>query len=177
MRFNFFGGAGSGKSTSAAWAFSEMKKSGYSVELVLEYIKTWAYLDRHLKSFDQVYIMSKQLHQEDRLLYSGVKNIVTDCPVILSSIYANYYKCNPDLISGLELIARHFNSTFPAVNIFLKRGDKPYVSEGRYQTEEEAREIDDFILFSLIQSQQRHLYVVDYGDETTLKQIIKDYAN
>lgn len=177
MRFNFFGGAGSGKSTTAAWAFHLLKEEGKSAELVLEYIKTWAYLERNVKSFDQVFIMAQQLHSEDFLMYSGVKNIVTDCPVLLSPIYSSFYKNATAITEPLKIIANHFSNIFPSTNIFLKRGSKEYVNHGRYQTEFEAREIDDFILNYLLSNQTQNLWIVDWDDRKSLREIILQNAD
>src|SRR5687768_13907488 len=94
-RFNFLGGAGSGKSTTSAWIYSELKQRNISVELVREYVKNWAYQNRKINDFDQVYITGKQLNAEYLLLSNGVKNTVTDCPVLLGAIYSDIYA--PDL--------------------------------------------------------------------------------
>ena len=56
MRISLFGGPGSGKSTTAARLFSELKERHYSVEHVSEYVKSWTYMNRKPKGFDQVYI-------------------------------------------------------------------------------------------------------------------------
>ena len=62
MRINLHSGPGSGKSTIAARIFYEFKVKGYSIELVHEYIKKWAYEDRKPKSYDQTYILNPVLH-------------------------------------------------------------------------------------------------------------------
>jgi hypothetical protein len=176
MRFNFYGGAGSGKSTAAAWTFSHMKTAGYNVELVLEYIKTWAYLNRNVKSFDQVYILSKQLHAEDRLIYSGVKNLVTDCPIDLSYIYSTFYQNPKEISEPLKTIADYFDNQFPSVNIFLKREDKEYKQEGRYQSLEEAKVIDDYIL-KILYWKEKETHVIPHNDRSSLKKIVEEYAD
>jgi hypothetical protein len=172
MRFNFFGGAGSGKSTTAAWAFSFLKERGHNTELVLEYIKTWAYLERGVKSFDQVHIMSQQLHSEDFLIYSGVKNIVSDCPILLSPIYSYYYRNSSAISEPLRMIANHFSNVFPETNIFLKRNEKEYQTHGRYQSLEEAKKIDDYILEFLIKNRTKNLWIIDWDDRKTLSEIL-----
>ena len=39
MRINFLGGPSSGKSTTAAWLFAQLKDRQASIELVTEYVK------------------------------------------------------------------------------------------------------------------------------------------
>jgi len=146
MRINFFAGAGSGKSTTAAWLFSELKRLGHSVELVSEYIKGWTYIDRKPRSFDQVYIFSKQLHYEDRVLASGVKNIVCDSPILLSPIYAKFYSARPSIQDALRELALEFDDAYPSISIFLERREKEFKKEGRWGTREEAERIDKEIL-------------------------------
>ena len=76
--------------------FAELKDRHYSIELILEYIKSWVYFNRIPKGFDQFYIFSKQIQYESRCLDNGVKNIITDSPIFLSSFYANKY-CSKEL--------------------------------------------------------------------------------
>ena len=87
MRINLFGGAGCGKSVTAARIFVELKIKGHDIEYCTEYIKTWAYEKKVPKSFDQHYIFSKQMHAEDVLLSNGVKHIVTDSPLLMQLCY------------------------------------------------------------------------------------------
>ena len=62
-----------------------LKAEGFDAELVQEFVKTWAYQQRQLKSFDHVYTFASQLHTEDLYLQSGVNIIVTDSPMLLAS--------------------------------------------------------------------------------------------
>lgn len=57
---NMFGGSGCGKSTTAALLFARLKLKGAHVELVREYVKYWAWNDRQVKEFDQLYLLGKQ---------------------------------------------------------------------------------------------------------------------
>ena len=86
MRINLLAGPGSGKSTTAAWLFSELKIRHISVELITEYVKSWATQKRQVTTFDQVYLFGKQMQYEYRFLNNGIKNVVTDSPLILSCV-------------------------------------------------------------------------------------------
>lgn len=79
---NLFGGPGIGKSTSAAYIFYKLKSLGVNAELVREYVKDWAWDQRHINIWDQLYFLGKQIRRES-MLYSKVDVIVTDAPVAL----------------------------------------------------------------------------------------------
>lgn len=66
---NLFGGAGVGKSTTCADIFAHLKKQQYSVEMVREWVKGWAYEKRKITDLDPYYIFAKQLKAEKMLFY------------------------------------------------------------------------------------------------------------
>jgi len=90
-RINFLGGPGSGKSTTAAFIYAELKKRGTSIELVDEYIKFWTYIPRVPKGFDSLYVQAKQIHKEDTILRAGTDFIVSDSPILLQYYYAKHH--------------------------------------------------------------------------------------
>lgn len=141
-RINLFAGPGAGKSTTAAWLFAEMKMAGHSVELVTEYVKAWACEKREIKAFDQVYLLGKQMQYEYRFLAAGIKNIITDSPVLLSCSYAKAYRPQLGIHGPMLQLVRAYEKEYPSINIFLNRDDKPYVQEGRYQDTETAKKLD-----------------------------------
>jgi molybdopterin-guanine dinucleotide biosynthesis protein len=130
---NFYGGPGSGKSTTAARIFSELKDKGYNVELVTEYAKdlTWQ------KSFhvlgNQVYIFAKQQHRIWRL-DGMVDMIITDSPLLNSLVYGDTTETFKSLV-----IEEYWKR--PTFDIYLNRV-KEYNPAGRSQKLEEAIEID-----------------------------------
>jgi hypothetical protein len=139
MRINFFGGPGCGKSTIAAKIFSELKIRNYSIEIVHEYIKKWAYMKRVPQSFDQVYIFGQQLHAEDLVCQSGVQHLVTDSPLYMQPFYARTY--NVPIWNELMMIAKQYERIHPSLNIFLNRA-VTYQQNGRYETPEVALDRD-----------------------------------
>lgn len=139
-RINLFGGPGISKSTTAARLFSEFKSNTTrKVELVTEYPKSWAYIDRPAVGWDQYYVFAKQLHLEALPLQNGVETIITDSPLILNYAYS---KANDLILQACQ----RFETEFPSLNIVLIR-EKPYVPLGRWESEDEAiwrdKEIED----------------------------------
>lgn len=141
---NLYGGPGAGKSTSAAYLYYLLKAAGENVEMVREYVKNWAWEGRKISAYDQIYFLGKQVRHES-MLFNKVKFIVTDAPIFMSVYYASAF-CTPVLSEGIKRTVQAFyqqtlEDGHKHYHILLKR-DHPYVSEGRYQTEEEAKNID-----------------------------------
>ncbi len=141
MRICIFSGACGGKTSTATWLFSELKRADYSVEYAHEYVKRWTYHDRKPRSFDQILIFGKQLNLEDNALSAGVKNIVTDSPISLSYIYGKAYS-DPEMADHLLGLANLFEEKYPSVAIYLDRGEKKFKPEGRWGSLEDALVID-----------------------------------
>lgn len=138
-RICLFGGPGCGKSVTSSGLFHDLKKEKLNVELVFEYIKQWVYLSRSPRSFDQVYVFSKQLHAEDVILRTNVDLIITDSPILLACSYARDTDvCWKQLLE----IWRDFEKVYPSLNIFLSREGIDYQSRGRYHNYDEAVDLD-----------------------------------
>ncbi len=84
------GGPGVGKSTVATGLFSELKQRKISCEYVSEYAKeiTWEGTQKLLEN--QMHVFAEQFRRQFRLL-NKVDYIVTDSPLIFSSIYFDFY--------------------------------------------------------------------------------------
>ena len=137
-----YGGPGTGKSTTAAHLFALLKQRGANTELVTEYVKNWVWEGREIKPGDQYYLFAKQSRLE-RMKFKDVDITITDSPVWLSSIYERKFEPEPHICGAL--IDKHVGVAksmgVQHKHVFLKRC-KPYDKSGRYQTEEEAKEID-----------------------------------
>ena len=143
MRINLFGGPSSGKSTTASWLFSNLKREGYNIELIPEYIKKWTYINHNISpgSFEQFYIFGKQLYNEDVVLRSGFEHLIADCPLYAMAFYAEYY----DMPGSKQIIeiSKKFEDKYNSYNIFLLRDDSASFSEiGRFHDYKEACKID-----------------------------------
>jgi len=171
-RICFFGGPGSGKSTTAAYIYSQLKKFGCSVELIQEYVKAWSYEKRTVSSFDQVYLLAKQIRMEDLVLRNNVDLVVTDSPVSMSTCYAKAYGFAA--WKSLIELSIEFEKQYPSLNLFLDRRDTEYEAHGRYQTKEEAIEMDKIIKELLI-SGEESFQILDCRDlEKILSVVIEN---
>jgi nicotinamide riboside kinase len=141
-RICLYGGPSCSKSVIAAQLFAELKKLHFNIELISEYIKTWAHIGYKPKSFDQLYVLSKQIHKEDRIL-PHLDFLITDSPILLNAAYSKYYNC--PFWKQAEDIAIMFEEKYPALHILLDRTGLPYNKQGRFQDESQAKEIDNNI--------------------------------
>lgn len=176
MRINFLGAGGCGKSTTAAWIFSELKRDNISVELVSEFCKTWAIEKRQINKWDQTYFFGSQMQAEYRNIKGGIKNIVTDSPIILAPIYAKRY--SGEMVSQYLLnLSREFDKDFPSINIFLDRKDKKYITEGRFESYSEALKMDAEIKSHAMYEydDSKNLFFANYNEREKIKEIVYKY--
>jgi len=167
-----YGGPGSGKSTTAAHLFALLKQEGKNAELVTEYVKNWVWEDRKILKGDQYYLFAKQSRSE-RLKYKEVDFIVTDAPVDLSVIYERKFEPKPHICE--LLVKKHLDIAkdmgVKHHNIFLKR-IKKYNQKGRYQSEDEAKIIDQEIKEYLLEFYGGFIEII--GDNNAAENIIKN---
>jgi len=140
MRINLYSGPGAGKSTLALWLTCELRKAGVFTEFVDEWIKRWAYEKRKIEGWDQYVVFNNQLEKEEFFLRRGV-SIVSDSPLIMQMAYMKKYG-HERFIPLCLPAALLFEEDFPSVNIFLDRGKLPYDTTGRWESYEEALEMD-----------------------------------
>lgn len=165
-----YSGPGTGKSTSAAFLFYLFKQDGYNVELVQEYAKDWAWQNKPVGIYDQIYFLGKQTQRESRL-FGKVDYIITDSPIRINSYYSMLYA--PAFIGPaiVNLVNAYYAQAEKDGNwhqsVFLRRS-KPYNSAGRYQTEEEATKIDKE-LFKLLENQGN--FIQTNTDELSLRKL------
>jgi nicotinamide riboside kinase len=137
---NLYAGPGGGKSTLAAGVFSKLKQLHYNAELVGEYAKNVVWRGDLTTLGDQIYVMGKQHHRQ--FVLEGKCDIaVTDSPILLSCIYNKLYTN----YQNLEALAIEAFNRYDNLNFVIRR-DTEYRAEGRVQTEEEARQVDQSLV-------------------------------
>ena len=166
---NLYGGPGSGKSTTAAGLFYELKKQHFNVELVTEFAKDLVYADQLAGLLDQQeYIFGEQNFRLHRLR-GKVDWAITDSPIMLATTYAQPdYPC----IEEFRNLVLATDKTYTNINIFLKRPDT-FSQDGRAHTLEEAKSVDDDLLDML--NQHNIPYDVFTTDDNVVESIINKY--
>lgn len=140
---NLFAGPGSGKSTFTGGIFWELKWDNVDCEMALEYAKDLVWegsIEKLSKS--QGYVFSKQ-HQRLNRVMGKVDAVITDSPILLSTVYDGLYAPNGhDPLFREYVIQNH--RKMRTINFFIER-KKTYNPNGRLQSLEEAQAIDNTI--------------------------------
>lgn len=156
---NFFGGPGTGKSTTAAELFALMKKRNFRVELLHEIAKdyVWERWDHIFR--EQDWILAHQHRLQRRLVGHDVDYAVIDSAILLGLFYTA-----PDMPPSFKVWLRDVFDSYDNINIYLERSDAfAYQQAGRNQDEEMAREIDRQVRFYLDDTETEY-HVVQSGD-------------
>ena len=144
LYINLFAGPGSGKSTTAAKVFAMLKEQHVHAELNSEYVKRFAHRGQTPVSYDQFYFFAKQIKQEYELL-GKLDVVVCDAPSLIACYYTHVYgeKTTAEVFKAMYKEYRRMLVADGAefFDIFLTR-QKQYQPKGRFQTEQEARDID-----------------------------------
>lgn len=143
---NLFGGPGVGKSMITSGLFHQMKKVNLNVEFVTEYAKELTYEGRYnVLEQDQLYVFAKQ-HRKILRLKDQVNYIISDSPLLLSSVYSELNPYNVFDHDIFEKLVYNINDTYNNLNILLERNPNfNYKQEGRYQDEAGAIFVDKAI--------------------------------
>ena len=167
---NIIGAPGVGKTTISALLFARLKLRGYICEYVQEYAKKLVWI-KDFDSLNNQYHVTKKQYELLQQIDGHVNFIVTDGPLI-HGIYYNKY--NKDNISNIEKTEKYILDSFNKfnnINIVLDRVNRKYETEGRIQTEDEAKDID-IILKHLLKINS--IKYVNYpAEESSLNDIIE----
>jgi hypothetical protein len=144
---NMFAGPSAGKTTNAAELFGYMKRKRYNCEYAPEFAKDLAF-NKSNEIDDQFKVFGNQ-HQRLYSLYKNVDYIITDSPLFLSVFYCREmlvkYKDHETYNHVQDCFVNFVHQVFNMYdnrNFFVERGDREYVQTGRFQTKEEAVQID-----------------------------------
>ena len=163
---NLFGVPGAGKSTGAAYIFSQLKMRGVNAELITEFAKDKVWEENKEVFKNQAYIFGKQSFRMSRC-DGKVDVIITDSPLLLSILYND----DPRLTENFNKSVLDVFNSYENLNYCLLRV-KPYNPIGRHQTEEESDALQQPIVKLLIDRDVEFTYVD--GDKDGYEKIIKN---
>jgi nicotinamide riboside kinase len=168
-----YGGPGSGKSTTAAGLFYELKNLGYNCEMNREYVKDWVWEGRDIQEGDQTYFFAKQSKKERTLIKNGLDFIITDSPLILTHFYGLKYDWLEQNFNTSEIMLKHHHEFCKKygykVEHFILERKKKYNPAGRNQTEDEAKQFDTEIKAMLDSKEIKYTVIGSDPVKTILK--------
>lgn len=139
---NLFGGPCSGKSTTAAGLYYQLKINHEHCEMVREYVKNWVWTGIKPTQYDQVYLFGKQVRYES-MLYHRVDTIITDSPFLIAGFYDSYYNGATTITpTAFEFMKNAENNGVTYLNFWLS--PSPVFDErGRYNDHDGAIDISN----------------------------------
>lgn len=166
---NFFGGPCTYKSTTAAKLYAHLNESnlGYRTELIHEAAKDLKW-DNRLHMFgEQDYIFAMQNSYLRRLVYHDITHAIVDSSILLSLFYMS-----DDFPQSFKMFVTEAFNSYNNINIRMVRPDNAiYHQEGRNETVEEAKILDDTIQKWFVSNNIPVCSVVA-GQPDTLDQIV-----
>lgn len=155
LQVTLYGGPGTGKSTTRALVFGELKQRGLNIEEAPEYAKELVWEEATGKLGFQPYIIAKQMWRMRRL-EGQVDAIITDTSTLLSLVYGGPE--NGVTPAFRDWVIDEYKSQ-NGLDFYLTRDpSRPYNPKGRTQNLSEAREADEQIRSLL------HAYDIPYSE-------------
>lgn len=158
---HFYGGPGTGKSTTNSLVFGKLKQRDRNVEIAPEVAKELTWESRHQALGFQPYVIAKQMWRMRRL-DGQVEAVLTDTSTLFALIYGSERDLTPEFRDWIVSDYKRMRT----LNILLKRDPSvPYEASGRNQTEEDAQALDMEIENLLIKHDvPYHTLIVDTQD-------------
>jgi hypothetical protein len=149
---NIIGGPGCDKSLFSSAIILNLNLRNKSVEQIPDYAKALVWQKNFDALKNQYQVAQRQFEMLD-LLDGQVQYLVTECALMQVLYYNDTYTENIcDIAKTHHQILSWYNR-HDNINILVERGDKKYVQTGRFQNEEEARNIDRALHAMLVREQ------------------------
>lgn len=144
---NIIGGPGVGKTTVASRLFAELKKENYDVENVSEFAKELVWEGRNEAFKDRLYMHGVQNHRL-AMMNGKLDYIVTDSPLILTSVYNDFHLKDEQSKSYNDMIHLVTKETWNLYNnkVYYIKRSSDYLTVGRRESEEQALKIDEAVI-------------------------------
>ncbi len=138
---NIIGGPGCDKSLFSSAIILYLNLHNKTVETIPDYAKSLVW-QQNFEVLKNQYFIAQRQYEMLNLLDGQVQFLITECSLPQVLYYNEHYEENICDVAKtrsqiLEWYKQHNN-----VNILVQRGEKKYVHTGRFQSEEQAKEID-----------------------------------
>jgi hypothetical protein len=149
---NIIGGPGCDKSLFSSAIILNLNLRQKTVEQIPDYAKSLVWQKDFESLKNQYQIAQRQFEMID-LLDGQVQYLVTECALPQVLYYNENYAENICDVAKTRLHILEWYKQHDNLNILIERGDKKYSHTGRFQDEEQAREIDQALKKILLREQ------------------------
>ena len=138
---NIIGGPGSDKSLFSSAIVLHLSLHGKTVEIVPDYAKALVW-QQNFSVLKNQYFIAQQQFDMLNLIDGQVHFLINECSLPQLLFYnENYAENICDVSKTRDQILQWYRQN-DIINILVQRGQKKYVRTGRFQDEEQAREVD-----------------------------------
>ena len=138
---NIIGGPGCDKSLFSSAIILYLNLHNKTVENVPDYAKSLVW-QKDFEALKNQYQIAQRQFQMIELMDGQVQFLVTECSLPQVLYYNEHYPENICDVAKTRLKILDWYKQHNNVNILVERGDKKYVHTGRFQDEDQARNID-----------------------------------
>ena len=152
---NIIGGPGCDKSLFSAAIILQLNLHNKTVETIPDYAKSLVWQQNFEVLKNQYFIAQRQFEMLN-LLDGQVQFLITECSLPQVLYYNEHYEENICDVGKTRLQILEWYRQHNNVNIFVERGEKKYVHTGRFQDEEQAKNIDRGLRAMLVREGLRY---------------------
>ena len=152
---NIIGGPGCDKSLFSAAIILNLSLRHKTVELIPDYAKSLVW-QKDFEALKNQYFIAQQQFRMLELLDGQLQFLVTECSLPQLLYYNEHFDENICDVAKTRLQIRQWYKQHNNVNVLVERGDKKYLTTGRFQDEEEARRIDRAMRATLVKEGIAH---------------------
>lgn len=138
---NIIGGPGCDKSLFSSAIILYLNLHNKTVENIPDYAKSLVW-QKDFEALKNQYQIAQRQFQMIELMDGQVQFLVTECSLPQVLYYNEHYAENICDVAKTRLKILEWYKQHNNVNILVERGDKKYVHTGRFQDEDQARNID-----------------------------------
>lgn len=163
LLIDIYGCPSSGKSTLAAFLFSQLKMKNVKCELVTEFAKDLVWDNCHDALHDQAYLFGNQYHRLLRL-EGKVDIVITDSPLMLNAIYNKDDKLGEEFNRLVINVSKKFNS----LSYFLSPFNNSFEEIGRVHSNNESKSISSKIL-KMLNDENIDFKMINHDEKSYMK--------
>ena len=152
---NIIGGPGCDKSLFSAAIILQLNLHNKTVETIPDYAKSLVW-QQNFEVLKNQYFIAQRQYEMLNLLDGQVQFLITECSLPQVLYYNEHYEENICDVGKTRLQILEWYKQHNNVNIFVERGEKKYVHTGRFQDEEQAKNIDRGLRAMLVREGLRY---------------------